>query len=667
MQTGAFSELGPEWLPWAGKLVPELGLGVEAPGPITSEEERARLAEAAGRIFDAIAGGRNLLLVVEDMHWAHSASAQMLHALARSGRPMLVLMTMRDTEPQTEGTQAVDRVIADLAKEGLAERRTLGPLDRGDTETLIRSAIDSAGKPPGSKASAVASVSEGQPLFALELTRAILEAPDRPDLPESLANAIKVRVERASDLARKILKHMAVFGGSVSMQLLGGATGVNPTDDVLVSAVEELLARRLLREEDTGNLTCAHGLIRAAVYKSLSVSRRRALHSRAASAIEDAGELPVEARSEALARHYRLAGDLSSAAEHLLAAAERTAALGEVETASARFRAASDLLRRDGKEREAALALERAGEVLMLDCAVRGSADAFRDALAAWQPLPENETACGRLYTRLAELRTRWGYTRGDKPETQRYVETAIQYVEGNPASATAEERARAYAARSFLNTFNGDSAGAERDAEHALAAAEGAPDVWILAKDAECSALLAAGRFEEALGSALERVPVATRLSNHFELSDAHAMALEVCFRLGDPVAAEKHARLGVQAAVDGRLQFRTRYLSTFLAESLVVQKRFAEAQDVLDCYSWAPAEIEEDYPTTVPLRQLLSDEICASRGDVDTARELISQGARINEIEGHDILQATDPLKRARSTLREAVAKQKSAAAKV
>jgi tetratricopeptide (TPR) repeat protein len=401
------------------------------------------------------------------------------------------------------------------------------------------------------------------------------------------------------------------------------------------------------------------------VYKSLSVSRKRALHSRAASAIEDAGELPAEARSEALARHYRLAGDLSSAAEHLMTSAERAAALGEVETAAARFRATSDLLRRDGKEREAALALERAGEVLILDCAIFGSADAFRDALAAWQPIPENETACGRLYTRLAELRTRWGYPRGDKSETQTYVETAIQYVEGNPGVATGEERARAYAARSFLSTFNGDSAGAERDAAVALRAAEGSPRVWIVAKDAECAALLAAGRFEEALASIVERVPVATGLSNHFELSDAHAMAQVVCLELGDLAAAENHARLAVQAAVDGRLQSRTRLLSTYLAESLVIQKRYEEAQEVLDQYSWAPANIEDDHPIVVPLRQLLMAEICASRGEIEAARELISQGSRIKEIETLDILEATNPLRRARSTLREAVAKQKAARA--
>lgn len=42
-----------------------------------------------------------------------------------------------------------------------------------------------------------------------------------------------------------------------------------------------------------------------------------------------------------------------------------------------------------------------------------------------------------------------------------------------------------------------------------------------------------------------------------------------------------------------------------------------------------------------------------------------LISQGARIKEIETLDVLETTNPLQRARSTLREAVARQKAARA--
>ena len=244
LPSGALKELGSEWLPWVGRLLPELGLAVETPQQLAPEEEKSRLAQAAARLLDLIAGEEPLLLIVEDLHWAHPATVQLLHTIARLHRRLLILTTMRDTEPATAGTLATKRVVADLAREDLATTVSLQPLGATETEALVTLAIEAGDTGRKPNAAALAKLAEGQPLFALELTRSVLESPDAPDLPASLKNAIGSRIQRASEFAQRILDLTAVFGRPVTLPLVGRAAGVEPSADSLVNAADELMARR---------------------------------------------------------------------------------------------------------------------------------------------------------------------------------------------------------------------------------------------------------------------------------------------------------------------------------------------------------------------------------------------------------------------------------------
>ncbi len=141
---GSLTALG-DWLPWAGRLVPEIGLGAAVLENLPPEEERSRLAEAAGRLLEVIAAGRPLLLVLEDLHWAHPSTIALVHRLARRPWPAMILGTFRDTEPQTPGSTALSGVAADLASEARIERVTLGPLTEEAAASLVRTALSAAG------------------------------------------------------------------------------------------------------------------------------------------------------------------------------------------------------------------------------------------------------------------------------------------------------------------------------------------------------------------------------------------------------------------------------------------------------------------------------------------------------------------------------------------
>jgi DNA-binding SARP family transcriptional activator len=631
VQPGALATLGKEWLPWAGRLLPEVGWGAGVAEKLSPEEERSRLAEASSRLLDVISGERPLLLVIEDLHWSHPSSVSLLHHIARRKKRVLVLATFRDTELETAASATLQRAAGDLTRNGLLERIDLEPLPRADAEALVRVALTTASTKVKIRPGPLAALSEGHPLFMLELMRSLLEAPDDPDLPESLTSTIQARVERTSEYARRVLELSVVFGEAVSPTLLARASGVEPTDEPLVSAVEELMSRRLMREEDeaTASYCVSHGLVGTAIYRSLSGVRRRALHARAAAALDCAAEHESGARVESLVRHYKMAGEVVRAAEKCMEAGDRAWDLAEPGTAITRYNMAADLYSRAGLRMDAARAWEKAGDAGVYECAMAGAGDAFTSALAIAEE-GDDTPLRARLHRKLAEAHTRWGY--GGLARWQGaslHIDKAVELTERDAR----EEWSRILAARSFLRSAlcmgednpHTDPEAGEHDAKEAVRLADGSVRAWLQAMDALCTQLIYAGRREEALECILERIPVATKLGDAHELHDALRMAAYTYKLLGDPVAMERCALQSEEVVVAAELDISVVYSRAVRADALCLQGRWVEAVDLLAVLIDDPLTLS--VPTTRSTFLLLAAEARAHLGEVDQARALMAE----------------------------------------
>lgn len=632
VQPGALATIGKEWLPWAGRLLPEVSWGAGVAEQLSPEEERARLAEATSRLLDVIAGERPLLLVIEDIHWSHPSSVALLHHLARQRKRVLVIATFRDTEPDTEGSTALKRAAGDLSKAGLLERIDLESLPYNDAEALVRVALTTASAKVKIRPAALAELSEGHPLFMLELMRSLLEAPDDPELPETLTSTIEARVERTSDYARRVLELSVVFGEAVSPSLLARASGVEPTDEPLVAAVEELVARRLLREENAtmANYAVSHGLVATAIYRSLSGVRRRALHARAAAALDCAEEHESGVRVESLVRHYKMAGEAVRAAEKCMEAGDRAWELAEPDAAIARYNMAADLYSRVGRRQDAARAWEKAGDAGVYECAMAGAGDAFTSALEIAEK-GEDRPMRARLHRKLAEAHTRWGYGGiGRWKGASLHIDKAVELTEREAK----EEWSRILASRSFLRATlcmgkdnpHTDMEAGEQDAREAVRLSDGSSRAWLQAMDALSAHLMYAGRLEEALECILERVPVATELGDADELHDALRMAAYASKLLGDPVAMERYAMRSEEVVIAAGLDISVWYSQTVRSDALCLQRRWTEAIDVLSGLI-DDRETVAGLPTVRSTCLLLAAEARANLGEVDRARALIAE----------------------------------------
>ena len=141
---------------------------------VTSEE--TRLSEAAEAVLTVL-GHEPTVLVIEDLHWADAASADVLRYLARRVEtvPLAILLSYRDLEigPRHQARQ----LLGDFAAlEGL-RTLTLQPLSIG----AVTQAVDGTGLDPVR----VHQLTGGNPFYVAQVA---LE-PDRP-LPSSVRDTV---------------------------------------------------------------------------------------------------------------------------------------------------------------------------------------------------------------------------------------------------------------------------------------------------------------------------------------------------------------------------------------------------------------------------------------------------------------------------------------------
>jgi DNA-binding SARP family transcriptional activator len=620
LQPAALSSLAPEWLSWLGRIVPEIALGAPSPPSLPVEEERARLAEAIWRVLDVLSQEQPLLLVIDDLQWAHPTSIGLVHALvARPWRGM-ILGTYRDTEAETTATEALQRLVDDAGRNDLLLHLCLGPLSAEDSESLVREMLKAGDQNVKVRPRALAEVGEGHPLFVLELTRAVMENPSDPDLPETLTSTIRGRLARLTQQARRTIELIAVFGEPITPELVARASGLQATDDALIESIEELTARRLLQDSARkAELSIAHRLIGSVVYDSLSSARRRALHARAAAAL-DSSAWHEATQTELLIRHFRLAGEPVLAAEKAMQAAERAFSLAEVETSFQRYRTAGDLFARAGRHREAAAAYESAGDTSMVACGDAGSGGCYSKALEVTIAAGLERPLEARLYRKMAELQARWGYDPEDQCANAKIrIESAFKLTDPTET----DELSRLYSARSFIRSDEGDPIGAESDAAEAIRLAAPESPAWLQAMDALGKTWLTIGRWEDGIRTCIERIPVATKLNLLVEINDAYYLAALGSLALGDTEQAQEFAQLAIETSKRGGIFARVKMSQVVLADALCMQKRWADAEEVANAYLSDPFHERFLVFNNMMMRMILADCV-AHRGDWDRAREL-------------------------------------------
>jgi tetratricopeptide (TPR) repeat protein len=291
---------------------------------------------------------RPVVLIPEDLQWASSATLELLRALEPhvASLPLLLLGTYR-TEERAQ------------LREQLASFRgvTLERLSPQAVGELAASMLGQAQVPPALVALLVRE-SEGNAFFVVEVVRALAEDAGGVDriaeraLPErvlagGMRRVLRRRLDRLAPEHVAPLRLAAALGRRIEGELLAHAQPGLDVERWIRSGIDAAVLERI-----GGDTHFAHDKLREEVLRELSADERRALHARAAQALEglhgDAPELAV-----ALAMHHAAAGDTAREAYY-------SARAGEIALAHGAHHEAAERIERALVLRSDLTALERA-------------------------------------------------------------------------------------------------------------------------------------------------------------------------------------------------------------------------------------------------------------------------------------------------------------------
>ena len=287
-----------------------LGFETKASAP-----DRDSLFQSVRVFIEAGARDEPTAFVFEDIHWADSALLDLIELLAARlhDLPVLLLTNARpellDARPAWGGGLVAYNALP------------LEPLGGTDAAQLALHLLGA-----DTKASHVAEVAEGNPLFIEQLAAVMSErgGEETGGLPTTIRGLVAARLD-----ALPVDEREVILDASISGRLFwrGALERIARDPACLADALAALERRDLIRRDTVSRIegdqqwSFKHVLIRDVAYDLQPRGRRRDGHRHVAEFIE-ASTPEVGEAGAALARHWRAAGELHHAVQHFVAAAE---------------------------------------------------------------------------------------------------------------------------------------------------------------------------------------------------------------------------------------------------------------------------------------------------------------------------------------------------------
>ncbi|UIX32499.1 ATP-binding protein [Streptomyces sp. GQFP] len=294
----------PERLSGAGDPAVRVLLGEGTGG---EEVTRFQLCATATELLSAAARQQPLLVVFEDVHWADTASVELLEFVAQHAwsEPLLLAVTCRDTETERPGHR-----LASLLR-SLAARATALPLrglDRADAAELM---ARTARRSPGADVAVqVHRRTGGNPFFVEEIARLWAAGHPMDGISPGTRAVLERRLALLDPAVLRCLEAASVIGRAFDPGTLAAVLDAAPAqcERWLAAARDACLVERT----EDGDAVFRHDLLRESLYGTLDAARVRSLHAAAFHAVRRrpgaAGSRVTESRVTEAARHAHLAG-----------------------------------------------------------------------------------------------------------------------------------------------------------------------------------------------------------------------------------------------------------------------------------------------------------------------------------------------------------------------
>ncbi|MFL5611237.1 MAG: helix-turn-helix transcriptional regulator [Gemmatimonadaceae bacterium] len=446
-------------------------------------EIKSRLLWNFGQFLGRLSAKQPMFIVLENLQWADASSLELLHFVARQIESQRIMLLGTYNEAERDSNPVLRSTEQSLFKLGSLVVHKLQPLGQTDLEELLQEMFGVDRTSTRRFATLLYDWTRGNPFFVEETLKSLVDSGtlaqrdgrwtgweiETLQLPPTIRDAVKARVDRLSPTARTLANLAAVVGTRVSYETLARVAGLKDTD--LVAALDELLAQRVLQETgsvDSIHYDFTHPLLQQVIYAELGQARARLLHATIAEALESLYGSSALAHADELALHFARAHSqaLARKAVRYLHAAGRAALERYANREAANYLAAA----LEHLDKDSSIDDAPRDEILATLARIRQRLGEYDVAMSLWQRARDDASTRGDR-SALADIEHRMGlacYWSGKYAEALSHYEAGL--AESESADPTTAVRLRL--AKGIVLQDLGRLQEAQTEVEHALAAA---------------------------------------------------------------------------------------------------------------------------------------------------------------------------------------------------
>ena len=359
---------------------------------------------AISKALFTMSARKPVVLFIEDLHWADTASLSLLHFIARTSRSqrVLLLATFRSEELTTDAegyTHPLAEELRFMKRENLLKEITLSSLSQ---EYVAEIAKNMLGGAVGSELAAkLAEESRGNALFLIESLRMLSEGGclyqendmwnvslDTLGIPSKFKDIVLRRLSLLKFNQRRVLDAASVIGERFDVDLLSAVLGQDSLE--VLEALNSIARSTSLLRVEEGFFMFDHAKSRLAIYEEIASPLKKGYHRRVAEKIASSSKDNKLPFSE-VAYHYAQAGDEEKAVKFALDAGQD--ALERFSNAEAIKHFTYVMEKAHGTTENAEMrrvALEGLGDAFFANCM-------YNKALEVFERLTVSETGEARL------------------------------------------------------------------------------------------------------------------------------------------------------------------------------------------------------------------------------------------------------------------------------
>jgi len=304
---------------------------------ILSPEMRKNMTHAA--VAEALMSNsaeKPIILFIDDLQWADSASLSMLHYISRAigSSRVLIIGAFRSEElaPESEGRpNPLVETLRLMRRGDLYIEVKLSSLNQSEIEKLAESMI--SGNMDRDLIEKLAQESQGNPLFAIESLRLLSESGnliqeddrwrlsgDKVGIPDKVKDTILRRIDFLNSTQRRLLDFASVAGENFDATVLALALSMDKL--VVHENLNQVSHSTMLISPADSIYKFAHAKFREVLYEELSSPLKKEYHAKVAETIENNAQIKLEIPVNELAFHYMRAGKKEKSIKYALLSGE---------------------------------------------------------------------------------------------------------------------------------------------------------------------------------------------------------------------------------------------------------------------------------------------------------------------------------------------------------